>query len=62
MFKYVIMTYRLHVHYVFEEMSFMVGMGQVKSLFNFWIRGLSSILFIIYESFIKLDKGMDPSP
>jgi len=35
MFICVIMTYMLHVHYVFDEMTVMVRMGQVKPLMKF---------------------------
>jgi len=35
MFKYVIMTRRLHVHDVFDEIYVMVTMGQVNSLIKF---------------------------
>jgi len=47
------MTCTLHVYDVFDEMEIMVKMNLVSSWFNFCIRGLVFLLFIIYENFIK---------
>ena len=38
MISYEIMTYRLHVHHVFDKMSVLVRRGKVKSWFRFCVR------------------------
>ena len=50
---YVIMTYRFHVHDVFDEMYIMVRVGQVNFLIKCWIKGFFIVSFIVIESFIK---------
>jgi hypothetical protein len=52
MLRCVFMTCTLHVHDVFDEIYVMVRMRQVKSLFNFLIKCIFSLVFIIYENFI----------
>jgi len=37
MFRYVIYTYRLHIHDMFDEMVVMASMGLVKVLFKYFL-------------------------
>lgn len=50
----VYMTFKLHVHDVFDKMYVMDMACQIRYLFKFFIKGIVIILFIISGSFMKL--------
>ena len=51
--KCIYMTYKLHVHAVYDRMYVMARPCQINSLFKFFVRGLVIMLFIIFGSFMK---------
>jgi len=53
MFRSIVMTYRLHVHDMFDGIPITAVRGQVNSLFKFCVSSLVSMLFIIFGIFLK---------
>ena len=54
MIIYAFMTYRLDVHYMFEEITVMVRPSQAKYLINVYMNNITIISFITLKGYTKL--------